>query len=41
MGVLTLSDGSHVGELYLAGALAGGNFHIASDGTGGAKISLA
>jgi hypothetical protein len=40
MGVLTLSDGRQTGELYLAGALSGGSFHVASDALGGARITF-
>jgi hypothetical protein len=40
MGVLTVSEGSQAGELYLSGALSGGSFHVSSDGTGGARITF-
>jgi hypothetical protein len=40
MGVLTLRDGGQTGELYLDGNLAGGTFHLASDGRGGTLIAF-
>jgi len=39
-GVLYLTDGAQNGELYLAGQLAGGSFHVASDGHGGTQIAF-
>jgi hypothetical protein len=39
-GVLYVTDGTQSGELYVAGQLAGGGFHAASDGHGGTQIAF-
>jgi hypothetical protein len=40
-GVLTLTDGTQSGALYLAGQLAGGSFLVSPDGHGGMQVALA
>ena len=38
-GTLSVSDGTHAASILLLGQYVAGNFHIASDGTGGTIVT--